>query len=135
MPKIRKHHVPGAALLRPIGDVQDEKIFILSVPYALKSGAYNMQMGFKLVQHLIAMKSVLDLKSEESAQFLLGVFQAINSIRSRFDKTGKWRATGDELRLLEERLPVCAECCAGITRGEVVLANREFMKHLNRIKR
>ena len=86
---------------------------------ALREGRYDREIGLELILILTVIRKVVPNDSTEVLAMLLRAFQTINEIKARFDRTGRWGASGDDLRALEEVIPPLLSLFPQLNRGEM----------------
>lgn len=74
-------------------------------------------MGLKLVMFLAQFKILCD-SNPDALRLMLSGFRALNSIKDRHTRTGKWGANGDELKVLEDVVPAFIDLLPKINRNE-----------------
>lgn len=67
---------------------------------ALKEGKWDQKKGIELVIYLSETKTMMGNEDKEGLLVFLGAFRALNSMKRRYEKVGKWGATGDEIQAL-----------------------------------
>lgn len=97
---------------------------------AIKYGGYNLEVGIDLILYLTAFKNAVGEESPEVSLMILEMFQAINRVKARFDRTGKWGFTGDERSMFLDYLPAVAEFMEGISRAYLMSGRVEAQRRL-----
>lgn len=102
---------------------------------AIKYGEYNREVGMDLILYLTAFKNAIGTESPEVSMMILEMFQAINRVKDRFDRTGKWGFTGDERNMFLDYLPAVSEFMDGISRAELMSGRVEAQRRLEAVLR
>lgn len=67
---------------------------------ALKEGFYSKEMGLGLVLFFMDCRNLIKDESDPNLRMVAMAFKCLNLIMSRWERSQKWGASGDELRIL-----------------------------------
>lgn len=121
--KPRKKYVPktfmvGGKLPTPAKVLSDWEIRAWNAVAAIRQGRYDRDVGLDLILVLTMIRDIVPNEDVEVLQMLHAAFKAINAIKDRFDRTGRWGASGDDLRVFEETIPPLLGLLPQMNRGE-----------------
>lgn len=121
--KPRKAYKPGKVikggnLPPPLAERLRQETKALMALTALRNGLYNAKMGMDLIMFLAAFKPII-VGNHDAGVLLLSAFKVINAIKDRETRTGKWGATGDELKILEDAVLAFIDLYHSLNRAEL----------------
>lgn len=121
--------IAGGHLPLPLREKEKTATKALMALAALRDGGYNSDVGMDLILFLTACKKLVE-NNQEALALLLTAFRAINAIKDRHTRTGKWVPTGDELRGLQETVPAFIDMYSSLTRDEAIEAKMHAEERL-----
>ena len=124
--------IAGGNLPAPAQKVKDVEMKALNALASLRGGYYNREIALDLIVFLTVCQSVMSNDDTEALAYLLKAFRAINDIKDRGIRTGKWGVNGDELRALEEVIPMMIDLYKQMTRDEISEGNVKAQEKLCR---
>lgn len=120
--KPRKKHTQGKVIKGynmpvPLKRQRVEEMTALAALASLKSGTYDQRTGLTLVMFLAQFKPICE-DNPEALRLMLAGYKVLNEIKDRHTRTGKWGATGDELKVIGDVIPAFIELIPQLTRDE-----------------
>lgn len=117
--KYRPKYMKGGNLPPNVEVAVDWKLRAWNALEALKEGRYDHKIGLDLIMFLTVCRSVIPNDCTEVLLYLQKVFQALNSIKDRHTRTGKWGWSGQERSDLLEYVPMFIDLYGQMNREEV----------------
>lgn len=119
----KKKYVPkymkGGHLPPPIDMSVDWELRAWNALDALKGGRYDQKLGLYLITFLTLCRSVVPNDSTEVLEALYKVFKALNDIKDRHTRTGKWGWNGQERTILLTHVPMFIDLYRQMNRQEL----------------
>ena len=130
--KPRKAYVRGKVLAGgnlPMGLQKSRKYEtnVLMAMQGLSHGFLNHDMAVELALFVTACSHLPDVTSE-AAELINSATKALSAIHDRFTRTGKWGASGDDLRALEGSVPALLDQFKSLPSAMVVDATMSATK-------
>lgn len=120
---VRGKVIAGGHLPAPVAKTKEVEMKALNALSSLRNGYYNSEIALDLIVFLTVCQSVISKEDTAPLQYLLAAFKAINSIKDREIRTGKWGVNGDELRVLNETIPMFIDLYKQMNRDEISSGN------------
>lgn len=136
--KPRKKYHPGKVLAGghlppPAKNVQQVETKALMALESIRSGFYDRDIAIDLISMLTVCRKVIGNGDTEALRLLHRAFSALNSIKDRHSRTGKWGASGDEIRALSESVPPMIDLYKQMNRDEIASGVASLNYRLNRL--
>lgn len=112
-----------------------EEAKALTALASIRGGFYNSQIGTNLIIFLTCCKTVISPDDTESLLKLQQAFSAINKIKDRHTRVGKWGVNGDELLALEESVQFFIGIHNKLNRSEMTEGLKEVNWRIDRIEK
>jgi len=122
----------GGNLPLPITQQQQIETKARMAVTALRQGFYNARIGMDLIMFFAACKPAVE-GSREALLLMQQAFRVINSVKDRETRTGKWGATGDELKVMDEVVPAFISLYQTFNRQDLEEGMRDALNRRNKV--